>query len=61
MLAIGHRPGEDKHEIFYPESELARRYNAEAPEPTADPSKAYSDVAPREPTDPPAWPIAHER
>ena len=51
---IGHRPKEI--EIFYPRSELARRYNAEAPEPTPDPRVAYSDVAPREPIDPPEWP-----
>lgn len=44
LLAIGHRPAEV--EIFYPESELARRYNAESPEPTADPKVAYSDLPP---------------
>ncbi len=54
LLTIGHRPKDI--EIFYPESELARRYNAEAPEPTPDPRVAYSDVTQREPIDPPEWP-----
>lgn len=57
LLAIGHRPGRDNHELFYPSSELARRYGAESPEPTADPRVAYSDVSPRVPIDPPEWPI----
>ncbi|MCP3981956.1 MAG: cupin domain-containing protein [bacterium] len=55
VLAIGHRPPD--HELFYPESELARKYNAEAPEPTPDPKVAYSDVGGREPCDPPKWPL----
>ena len=42
VLMIGSRPVE--HKLFYPESELARRHGAEAPEPTADPRVAYSDV-----------------
>jgi hypothetical protein len=56
-LAIGHRPGEGNEQLFYPESELARRYNAEAPEPTSDPKVAYSDIKPREKIDAPEWPI----
>ena len=43
VLMIGHRP-EGGPELFYPESELARQYNAESPEPTPDPRVAYSDV-----------------
>ena len=55
ILMIGHRPA--GHELYYPESELARRYGAEAPQPTADPRVAYSDVAPRERIPAPDWPI----
>jgi uncharacterized cupin superfamily protein len=58
LLAVGYRPGKDKERIFYPESELARRYHAEAPEPTPDPAVAYSDVKPRVKGDPPAWPLS---
>jgi uncharacterized cupin superfamily protein len=57
LLAIGHRPGEGKEALFYPESELARKYNAEAPEPTADPNVAYSDIKRWAETEPPEWPI----
>ena len=57
VLAIGHRPGKENHHLFYPESELARKYNAEAPEPTPDPKVAYSDVPPRAKVDPPRWPF----
>ena len=53
VLAIGRR---GDVELFYPESELARKYNAEAPEPTPEPRVAYSDVKPRAPVDPPPWP-----
>ena len=56
LLAIGHRP--DMEQLFYPASELARRYNAETPEPTADPEVAYSDTRQRFRIDPPKWPIA---
>jgi quercetin dioxygenase-like cupin family protein len=55
LLAIGHRPKDVP--LFYPESELAKKYGAEAPEPTPDPKVAYSDVAQREEIDPPAWPL----
>ena len=56
FLAIGHRPQE--HELYYPESELARRHGAEATEPTSDPRVAYSDVgAPPQDIEPPEWPI----
>lgn len=58
LLAIGHRSGSERTPLFYPSSEPARRYNAEAPEPTADPRVAYSDVKPRVKVDPPKWPIA---
>ena len=57
LLAIGHRPGRGKEQLFYPASELARRYNAETPEPTADPKVAYSDIKQRVRIDPPKWPI----
>lgn len=55
VLLIGHRPKE--HELFYPRSELARGYGAEAPEPTGDPKTAYSDVTPRQEVEPPGWPL----
>ncbi len=55
VLLIGHRPKDI--EILYPESELARRYGAEAPESTSEPKVAYSDVASREETEPPKWPF----
>lgn len=55
LLAIGHRPAE---QLLYPESELARRYNAEAPEPTSDPLVAYSDVPARERGPAPQWPVS---
>ncbi|RMF73726.1 MAG: cupin domain-containing protein [Acidobacteria bacterium] len=55
LLMIGHRPG--NHELFYPESEAARRFGAEAPEPTSDPRIAYADVPRPEPCEPPEWPI----
>ena len=54
LLALGHRPPGD---IYYPRTELARRYNAEAPEPTPDPQVAYSDVPARQETERPEWPI----
>lgn len=57
LLAIGHRPGKENMKLFYPASELARRYNAESPEPTADPKIAYADIKPRVKIDPPKWPI----
>jgi uncharacterized cupin superfamily protein len=55
ILMIGHRPA--AHELYYPASELARRYGAETTEPTADPRVAYSDVQRREPIDDPVWPL----
>ena len=56
VLMIGHRP--EDHELFYPESELARQYGAEAPEPTPDPKVAYSDVSRREEIErPEEWPV----
>jgi hypothetical protein len=55
VLFIGHRePGGVA--LCYPASPLARRFNAEAPQPTADPAVAYSDVGRREPVDAPSWP-----
>ena len=58
LLAIGHRPGKGMERLLYPASELARRYNAESPTPTADPRVAYSDIKKRVRIDPPKWPIA---
>lgn len=55
ILMIGHRPAEEQ--LFYPESELARRYGAEAPKPTPDPKVAYSDLSPNEECEPPEWPL----
>ncbi len=55
LLAVGHRPAE---QLRYPASELARRYNAEAPEPTSDPLVAYSDVPTREQGPAPEWPVS---
>jgi len=55
ILMIGHRPA--RHELFYPESELARPHGAEAPEPTPDPRVAYADVPRREEIPAPAWPL----
>jgi uncharacterized cupin superfamily protein len=55
ILMIGHRPAEE--ELFYPESELARRYGAESPEPTPDARVAYSDLSPWREIDPPEWPL----
>jgi len=56
VLAIGRRRGAE-HEYFYPESELARKYGAEAPEPTALPPVAYSDVVRPAPLDKVDWPL----
>ncbi len=55
ILAIGHRKG-DAQELFYPESGLARKYGAEAPEPTPDPRVAYGDVGRPEEIPSPGWP-----
>lgn len=55
VLMIGDRPPE--HSVFYPQSELARRHGAEAPEPTADPRTAYAHTERPMPCDPPAWPL----
>ena len=55
VLMIGHRPAKDR--VYYPQSELARRYGAETPQPTPEPHVAYSDVARWEDTEPPSWPI----
>lgn len=56
LLIIGRRgPGEEQ--LYYPASELARRFGAESPEPTAEPAVAYADVRGREPVAPPAWPL----
>lgn len=55
VLIIGHRPAQPR--LYYPESELARRFGAETPEPTDDPKVAYSDVPPRGKVEAPAWPI----
>jgi uncharacterized cupin superfamily protein len=41
ILMVGTRNVEDV--VYYPENELAARYDAQAPEPTDSPEKAYSD------------------
>jgi uncharacterized cupin superfamily protein len=55
ILMIGPRPA--KHEIYYPAHEPARRFNAEAPEPTQDPKVAYGDCEQWEEAEAPDWPI----
>lgn len=55
VLMIGHRPGEPQ--LYYPAHPPAKAYNAEAPEATPDPRKAYADVPRWEPGDPPMWPL----
>ena len=56
ILMIGHRP--EKHDLFYPESELARKYGAESPESTPAPRVAYADVERPTPMDrSPEWPL----
>ncbi len=55
LLAVGHRKAGGT-ELFYPESELARKFGAEAPEPTPDPRVAYGDVGPTEGISAPDWP-----
>ncbi|MBD3867566.1 MAG: hypothetical protein IFK94_05525 [Acidobacteria bacterium] len=56
ILMIGHHP--EKHDLFYPESELARKYGAESPESTPDPRVAYADVERPTPMDrSPEWPL----
>jgi len=57
LLAIGHRPGTDEKQLFYPANELARRFDAQSPEPTADPKVAYSNIRPWGSVGPPEWPI----
>ena len=42
--------------VLLPASELARRFGAESPEPTADPDVAYSDVPRRRAVEAPDWP-----
>jgi uncharacterized cupin superfamily protein len=54
ILAIGHRT--ENPELYYPALEMARRFGAEAPEPTPDPKVAYSDVQRSEPIAAPPWP-----
>jgi uncharacterized cupin superfamily protein len=56
VICIGHRKG-DAHELFYPASDLARSYGAEAPEPTDKPAVAYSDVEPPVSLDDVDWPL----
>lgn len=57
ILAIGHRPPAGQKELFYPKSEMARQYDAEAPEATPDPRVAYSDARLPEDCDTPDWPL----
>jgi uncharacterized cupin superfamily protein len=56
ILFIGHRDDPAREQLYYPASELARRYGAETPEPTADPDVAYSDVPRRKSIEAPDWP-----
>ncbi len=55
LLMIGHRP--DPNPLWYPKLPLAARYGAEAPEETADPKVAYSDLVRWQPADTPEWPL----
>ena len=55
MISASHRPA--AHELYYPESELARKHGAETPEPTPDPRVAYGDVPQRELIESPEWPL----
>jgi uncharacterized cupin superfamily protein len=55
VLMIGHRP--EKHELYYPANELARKHGAETPKPTPDPRVAYSDISPRREIEAPDWPL----
>lgn len=54
VLAIGAR--REGKAIFYPNSETARRYGAQSPEPTDEPRTAYSDLPRPESIDSPAGP-----
>lgn len=54
ILMLGRRPVD---RIFYPKSEMARRYGAEAPEPTPEPRVAYSDVPSWEEIGSVQWPV----
>jgi len=56
VLFVGHRE-DPEPALFYPASELAHRYGAEAPEPTDDPRVAYSDTPQRQPVEAPPWPV----
>ena len=55
VLFVGYR--DDPERLFYPASEVARRYGAASPEPTPDPAVAYADVSKREPVASPKWPL----
>ena len=55
ILSIGKRPVD---QIFYPQSEMAAKHGAQAPEPTDKIEVAYSDLTePRKPVENPAWPL----
>ncbi len=56
VVMIGDRP--EKHELFYPESELARKHGAETAEPSSDPAVAYAGANRFEPCDAPDLPPA---
>ncbi len=43
VLMIGRRP--EDHQLFYPESEVARRHGAETAEPSPDPRVAYAGAS----------------
>jgi len=56
MLAVGHRKG-DEHRYYYPQSEVARKHGAEAPEPTDQIPVAYRDVARATELEDVEWPL----
>ncbi|MHC4513530.1 MAG: cupin domain-containing protein [Planctomycetota bacterium] len=53
VVMIGDRP--QGHELFYPNSELARKHGAETAEPSSDPLVAYAGAKAFEPCDAPDW------
>jgi uncharacterized cupin superfamily protein len=59
VLMIGRR-GKEK-QLYYPASDLARRYGAETREPTPEPRVAYSDLKRWEEAPAPEWPLAQDR
>ncbi len=54
ILMVGARSEDEV--LFYPDSELARRYGASAEHATASPEEAYAPFPSREPGRPDSWP-----